>query len=116
MTSFVSRNLKQTAVYWASPSSDGYGGNTFDSPVEIDCRWEKKQQLFVDGAGKEALSSAVVYLGQDVDLSGYLYLGDLDDIASSVTGPEDVSGAYEIRGFDKIPTLKATDYLRKAWL
>ena len=118
----LTRNLKQTAVYWAPSGKDGYGGYTFADPVELSpdesngVRWEKTQKLFIDPLGEERLSQSQVYLAQDVALGGYLYLGDLDDIASSVTGPEDVSGAYKIQQFDKIPDLKAIGFLRRAWL
>ena len=116
MTNYLSSNLNQTVVYWALAASDGYGGSTFSDPVEISGRWEQIQKLFVNSLGEERLSQSVVYLGQDVVLGGYLYLGDLDDIASSVTGPEDVSGSKKIQQFDKLPDLKASGFLRKAWL
>jgi hypothetical protein len=113
--SYLTRNLNQTAVYWGSPTPDGWGGTTFDSPVEMDCRWEEKQELFVDASGEQVLSHAVVYLSQDVDIGGYLYLGDMNDLDSTPV-PSENSDAYEIRSFRKTPNLKATVYERKAWL
>lgn len=109
--------LKQIAVYWGSPVSDGQGGRTFDSPVELDVRWEERHDLFVDAQGQEKQSSAVVYIGQDVVIGGYLFLGDLDDLGSAEEDdPQNVAGVYEIRQFDKVPDAKGTDYLRRAWL
>ena len=35
----------ETAVYWGNPQNDGYGGFTFDTPVEIKCRWEEKSEV-----------------------------------------------------------------------
>ncbi len=118
----VSQTLKQTAVYWAPSSQDGYGGETFADPVELSpdnnngCRWEKKQQLFIDSVGEEKMSESVVYLNQNVELGGYLFLGGLDDLDSTVIAPEDVAGSKKIQQFDKIPDLKAIGYLRRAWL
>jgi len=116
MASFPNRSLNQTAVYWDNPSPSGWGGDSWDDPAEVDCRWEKKQELFIDATGEEKRSSAVVYLNQDVDLGGYLMLGDLDDIPSDSQLPTDFSGAFEIRGFNKIPNIKGTKFERKAWL
>jgi hypothetical protein len=115
---WLTRNLKQTAVYWASPTPDGFGGATFTTGAEIACRWEDKDELFVDRAGQEVRSHAMVYVGQDLDDGGYLYLGDLDDLSSAEEAdPLTVTGAYEIRSFQKSPRLKAaTEFLRKATL
>ncbi len=109
--------LKQTAVYWGSPVSDGQGGRTFDNPVELAVRWEERHDLFVDPQGQEKQSSAIVYIGQDVVVGAYLFLGDLDDLSSAEEDdPMNVDGAYEIRQFDKTSDLKATSFLRRAWL
>jgi hypothetical protein len=108
---YLIKSLLQTATYWASPIADGYGGYTFTTPVTIDCRWLLKQELFIDAKGKEKVSAAVVLLGQDVSLGGYLYLG-----TSTESNPKDVDSSFEIRGFAKIPDIKGTSFLRKAWL
>lgn len=110
-------SLKQTAVYWGTPVSTGAGGRTFADAVELDVRWEERHDMFIDAQGQEKQSSAVVFVDQDVDIGGYLFLGDLDDLSSGEEGdPMTVSGAYEIRQFDKIPDSKGTSFLRKAWL
>jgi hypothetical protein len=113
----LSGKLNQTAVYWGSPTSDGQGGRTFDDPVEVSVRWDQRQDLFIDGAGQEVRSSAVVYLSQDVVLGGFLYLGTLDDISSAEEAdPMTIDNAFEIRNFEKTGNVKATVFLRKAWL
>jgi len=111
MTHYLIKNLKQTATYWGSPVASGSGGYTFASPVAVDVRWEKRQELFITAEGKEELSKAVVYIGQDVVLNGYLYLG-----TSTEANPKDQEGSFEIRAFSKIPTLKGNYYQRKIWL
>lgn len=118
MADLISKMRKQVAVYWSSPVEDGYGGATFADPAEITVRWEQKQELFIDRFGNEVRSNAVVYVGQDVDLGGYLYLGELTDLDSTVITPEDVTtgSVYEIRGFAKSPTIAGTKFVRKAWL
>jgi hypothetical protein len=108
---FKSDLLKQTAVYWGNPTSDGYGGRTFDSPIEISVRWSKKQELFIDSTGQEVTSSAVVHVDRDLDIGGYLSL-----TISEEADPLSIDTAYEIRGWAKIPSLGATEYVRKVWL
>jgi len=113
--SFITRNHKQTIVYWGTPVMDKFGARTFAAPVEITGRWEDKQELFIDVGGRESVSRAFVYLGQDVDLGGYLYLGTLTSI-SSEANPKNVSAAYEIQAFIKTPNIKSTDYERRVVL
>ena len=121
--SFIAQACDQTAVYWGAPVDDGYGGKTFGSmyPVEIDCRWEDRvEKLSLVGArmGEEIISSAVVFVTEDLDEMGYLFLGDLDDLSSEEEeDPKDVDGAYEIKRFDKTPVLRrTTKFIRKAYL
>lgn len=108
---YLMKNLLQTATYWGNPVANGFGGYTFDSPVAIDCRWILKQELFIDAKGKEKVSAAIVLLGQDIDLDGYLYLG-----TTTESNPKDISGSYAIKSFAKIPSMKADAFLRKVWL
>ena len=118
---FISRLCVQTAVYWGSPTEDGYGGKTFADPVEISCRWEDTvEKISRVGArlGEEIISRAVVYVTEDVEELGYLFLGDLDDLDSDEEAdPTTVENAYMINRFDKIPVLRSTsEFLRKAYL
>lgn len=123
---FIKKVCVQTAVYWGSPTPDGYGGKTFADPVELTppngVRWDQKVQLVEDkgirATGEEIISNAVVLLNQDVDEQGYLYLGSLDDLDSGVQdNPLEVEGAYEIKKVEKIPLFRsATEFVRKAYL
>ena len=114
---FLAKNLKQTAVYWGNPQSDGSGGHTYDDPVEIDVRWQHKQELYVDTNGQEVKSAAIVYTDQDIDMDGYLFLGSLADLSSAEEGdPQTVDDAYRVGAFSKTPNLKATAFGRKVWL
>ena len=115
--SYITDNLKQTIVYWGLPNPTGYGGFTFASPVEVLGRWEQKSQLFINNAGQESRSIAIVYVDQDVVEGGWLFLGEISDIDSGlVDTPENVPEARQIRGFRKTPNLDATLFERKVWL
>ena len=112
----ISHNLKDTAVYWGSPTPDGWGGRTFADGIEIDVRWEDRQEMFVDPAGREIRSQAVVYTDRDLALGGYLYLGTLHDLSSDTAAPETMDDAMEIKKIEKVPSLKIDRYIRKVWL
>jgi len=122
MESFMKRICEQTAVYWGTPVKDGQGGFTYDAPAEIDCRWEKRTEVVSSlGGGRkgtEFVSKALVWVMQDVDEQGYLYLGGLDDLSSTLEeNPEEVDKAYRIERFDKIPAVRhGTEFIRKAYL
>lgn len=106
-----------TAVYWGSPTPDGYGGRTFAEPVEIPCRWEDRQELFTDAGGQERRSNAVVFPDRDLVVGGYLCKTTLADLSSAEEGnPGLLKAAYEIRRFDSVPDLRATRSVRQAWL
>jgi hypothetical protein len=118
---FIVKKCKQTAVYWGDPVEDGYGGMSFGSmyPIEIDCRWENKNEIFKSSNGKEYTSRSIVYITIDLDEQGYLYLGSLDDFESTqdLTNPKIIENAFEIKRFDKSPSLnKVAEFIRKAYL
>lgn len=121
----------QTAVYWGNPQSDGYGGYSYDSPVELSpddnngVRWEEKSELDIGWVstghpGNVKLSKSQVMVLQDLDENGYLWLGTLDDLESQYTDTSDpmkITGAYPILRFDKIPMVFKTDeFVRTAYL
>lgn len=111
----IENMLKQTCVYWGSPTPSGYANqSTYADAVEISCRWSLKKELYRNQNGEEELSDALVTVSQDLDIGGFLYLGDLNDLDSS---PEPMaSGAFEIRAFEKIPSVDGTKFLRRAYL
>ena len=103
-------NCTQKAVYWGNPVNDGYGGHTFDTPVEILTRWEDKTGTFMSNRGEQLYSKGEVYTLQDVDENGWLFLGTLADLTGvdDINKPKDIAGAYEIKRFDKSPALGST--------
>jgi hypothetical protein len=113
----VDKYLQQKAVYWGSPIQGAFGGKTFADPVEIDCRWRDRREIFQLANGEQVVSRAVILVDRDVDEQGMLYLGELDDLESSQqANPMTISRAYPIRRFDKIPDRTASNFLRKAYL
>ena len=111
ITSMISRNCNQTAVYWGNPVNDGTGGYTFDDPYEVMCRWDDEAVLFKDEKGNEIMSKAVVVIPQayPIENEGWLYLGTLEDsVMDSDTIPEDLLDAYQIKKINKNSVLGLT--------
>jgi hypothetical protein len=116
MTNFPDRNLNQTAVYWGNPITNGRGGFTWDDPVEIVCRWSDSGKMLESADGKQFVAISEVQVNQDLDVDGMLLLLSLDDLDSGNYDDPVNAGAISIKQFDKIPTIKANRFYRKAYL
>ena len=115
---FVNKVCVQTAIYWGNPTNDGFGGYTYDPPVEISCRWEEKTQMVWANNGKEVVSKNELLLIQDVDLDCYLFLGTLDSLdPDKEDNPKNIEGAYKLLSFTKTPLfMSTTEFVRTAFL
>lgn len=118
--SFIESTLVQTAVYWGNPVKDGYGHFTYDAPIEISCRWEGKGQVLkmYDAKGNIFEYIGIVYVNQDLDIDGCLFLGTLDDLDSGTYDEPDLQdNVYPIKQFENLPALRSTSvFLKKAYL
>jgi hypothetical protein len=113
--SIITKVLKQTAVYWAPDGTDEYGQPTVASPVELDVRWEDTVEGVVNEEGSTVLSKSKVMVSADVAIGGMLWLGSLSDCPDPAN-PKNLSGAYEIIAFEKIPNFRCTEFMRIARL
>lgn len=113
--SLITRMLKQTAVYWSPATLDDFGQPTWNAGVEISVRWEDVTEEFMDADGNLTKSRAKVFVSQDVVTKGVLMLGALESTVDDID-PKANSGAWEIRGFHKLPNIRATEFLRTAFL
>ena len=103
-------DYRQKATYWGSPVPDGYGGHSF-TKSEIYCRWEERVEEFTDQVGEMHISKAVVFVLEDLDIGGYLYLG-----TSAQSDPSGQDGAFEIKQLRKIPDLRNVVSERRVYL
>lgn len=118
----IDRSRKQTAVYWglggnesAGVDFDDYGQPLYTAPAEIRVRWEDVNEEIVLEDKTTMISRAKVMTGIDVRPGELLFLGELTDLPAGVD-PREVDGAWEIMKFNKLPNLKATEFLRTAFL
>lgn len=107
----LTRGYRQTATYWGSPTDNGTGGFSYAAPVQFRVRWEDKQMQFSNQVGELQVSQAVVFVSQEVEVGGYLYLG-----TSAAADPHTVEGAYEIKQTMTIPDLRNARSERRAFL
>jgi len=115
---------KQKCVLWSNPVSDGKGGYTFDNPVEINCRWEEKQELKQDYDGNFYSSQAEVLVEVDIPRRSYLAnytLVALQALATTnkwnINNPREIPNAFIVIQFEKIPMVFADDdFVRTAFL
>lgn len=127
--SLIKRMRRQTAVWWNRLEDDEFGQPVYALPVEIDCRWDDEAREYIQPNGTKAVSRAVVYVDRDMRPGDKLKLCTLADLESATdsndtndtndtndSAPSVVEGAYEILGWAKNPNIRATEYLRTAYL
>lgn len=105
-------SYRQIATYWGSPSQGGAGEVTFAAPIRMQCRWEDKNEKFIDAAGAEKTSRSIVWTFSELEVGGYLIQGDQTGVAD----PTSLQDAMEIKRSDEIPDLRLLNYERKAYL
>lgn len=115
---FIDKIAVQTAVYWGSPEPDGYGGYTYDIPVEIAVRWDDVTEKYVNTQGQESVSSAKVMTNAEVEFGGWLFLGELAGMtAAQKANPILVEGAYPIQKIERTPLFRSsTDFVKQIYL
>ena len=78
MSSILDRGRKQWAYYWVAPTPDGFpGGGDTVLPVLIRVRWNDEINEFLDSAGRQVISVALVRSGERLELEGHLKLASL---------------------------------------
>lgn len=109
--------LPQTAVYWAPGGPGRSGQKTFLAPIEIDCRWEDRQeQRGMPGSVTAWASKARVMTDHEVENEGVLLRGKLTLALTDLEDPLANAKAAEIREVESVPSLKATQILFTAFL
>ena len=107
---FVESVCVQPVIYWGTPVDDGYGGKTYDDPVQIYCRWDGSAKLVTDAKGKEFVCVAEVMVTQELDIDGMLYLGTFEDLGPDRDdAPETITGTQIIKQFSRTPLFQSTD-------
>lgn len=75
----LDRLLNQKCVYWPKGTVDLYGDYAPGIAEELDCKWQSVNGRTVTREGTTYELSAQVYLSSEVELDGWLWLGELLD-------------------------------------
>jgi len=114
---FPQLRMNQDAVYWGNPDTAFAGAVTYDDPVEVKVRWDKKQELFRTQAGEERMSTDVVLVDRSVEVGGMLFLGTLADLDSAhEDDPSLRTDTYRVEQFEELQSLRGNRTVVKAWL
>jgi hypothetical protein len=100
----LKRLFPQKACVWSVSGRTRTGGKTFNTAVQIDCRWESISKVVLEGANEEFISAHHVYTDTALSIGDYISLVSLDDLSSSPNDPQEVA-SYEIKWTDVIPSI-----------
>jgi hypothetical protein len=116
--SYIKSTCTQDAVYWGNPKEDGYGGKTFDAPIDIKCRWQDIVQLLGTPDKESVISRATVVVLQDLEEDGLLWLGTLANLTvQQQNDPRTIEDICIVKRFSKLPAIRSTTvFLRKVYL
>jgi hypothetical protein len=115
----ISDICSQKAVYWGNPRNDGFGKMQYDDPRQVNCFWMDEQETLTDDEGKEWVTNAKVFVLEDMDEQGVLWLGTLCECSDDEKEDplKELQKAREIKRFIKTPSLYDEDtYVRKVIL
>lgn len=111
ISQFIKSICVQPAVYWGNPQPDGFGGITYDDPIQVYVRWDDKVQSVIAQNGELFVSKSVILTPDDFELQGKIKLGLLSEIGT------DETDAWEIKVIEKTPMIKSkTEFVRTMYL
>lgn len=112
--SIVTKMRRQTAIYWPPSGRNPDGSLTWGDPRLLSCRWSLDAKSYVGSDGEEHVSTAVAYVGEDLELDGAMKEGAI--LPTSHPRDPQWNGALIIKQVGKTPNLKATEFLRTVYL
>lgn len=107
--------MQQVAVYWEITGVDEFGKPTYQDAIEISCRWEDVQEVFITANGEKAISKAQLIVDRDLKNESVIFLGLASDL-TDILVPKNNDGAWEIRWYGKLPDFKGKKFLREVML
>lgn len=120
----IKKLLKQKLVYFANRRSDGVGGHTWDSGVEVDCRFDYVLSEEQDEDGETFTAEGQILSISELQRGAAVYLGPISELSAAqvadarlLFGTEDeTSKKLKFIGrTSATPNLKATWWVRMSW-
>ena len=89
--------------------------------MEVRCRWEDSSDEVLNEDGEKTISRARIFVGQDVQVRGILFQGQLVTVTDQLNpyNNRDILGtplAFRIIKFERLPDLKSRRFLRTAYV
>lgn len=112
------RGLKDLLTYWGVATLDSFGQASFDAPILIHGKWFVDSQMVRNAAGDDVNTHHVVYLDTDVEIEGYLAMGDHTGTPNplSLSSLGDLNQWGQIKAYFASKTLRNLSYERRAHL
>lgn len=111
MVRLETASLKQKATLWpAGTESTKSGQKKVTTAVELDVRWEDKEEDALDSKGEVIRIDATAIVKQDIEVGSLMWLGRKRDWSAGV------GNLREVVSFSKIPSLKGGRFRRVAGL
>lgn len=107
------KDMNQVLTYWAPTGKVVFGVVELAPPVLLACRWQGRASQFLDTAGVQRVSRAVVYPESPVAVGGVIALGDW---LASTGKPREIKEAQEVAQTGSSPSLKGDEVLHKVWV
>ena len=107
----------QTLVYWQKTGSDQFGRPAFANPVQINCRWEDKEQEIVMPDGRKVLSKAYLITPQLLVAGSIVLLGTLPGLPPTALNaiPTVGQGGKEVLMARNTPESLQFSSINEAW-
>jgi hypothetical protein len=83
----------QKLTYWAANGVSDNGERLISSKVEIDVRWQLKQQQMIDEHGELFAVDGIAVVDRDIVRGSIVYLGESSEVSGTATHFE---GLYEV--------------------
>lgn len=109
---FLKKKLTQKITYWEPNGRSGFGEQAFKTPVLLQGRWEDAEELKLTKNGELELIKAIVYVTDEINLNGYMALGDY----TNQPDPYQVAGASEVKKIETNVSVDGKTYFRKVYL
>lgn len=121
----IDRMLKEAVTYWPPKLTangvvvtDENQQVVYQKAVRVLCFWIDRVEEFLSGRGEQRVSRSVVFVGRDVHYQGLLFRSPLNALTKAQRNDprQELPTVELVQRFDKIPTLKYDQFVRKAYI
>jgi hypothetical protein len=105
----IKKSRKHKAIWWKALGDTGRGYFAYDTPVEIDCRWDDVTDHRFDDCGVAFRCMAEVILDRKIGLGDIILYGKLADLKFNPTDPLAIPGIGTVKKLERYASLRQRD-------